>query len=173
MRTRIAFVAAFVSVLCGCLPAHFDFGMDFRIRGDVFDEATREPLEGVKVVFTHTGYVCEPADVQREEEIGESNSAGHIDIQYEYGTGRTVSPLRLFLEPLTFDISLSKEGYREERFALVARAMVRPEARVVNVVGTFNVNLNRVYLEPTTPVDSAKVVARMAGQLLLLRFALP
>lgn len=139
-KAAIALVLLAV-VLGGCIAV--DAMTQFRVTGEVFDELTDAPLEGVTVVFIDTS----PGPDGVPLDMGESDDAGHIDVTLDYGWGGLVTLPEFLLgigraaPPTNIDIELSKDGYVTETLPLeVTREDVQEDS--------VDLAIGEVYLTP-------------------------
>ncbi|HIJ66303.1 MAG TPA: hypothetical protein HPP77_10175 [Candidatus Hydrogenedentes bacterium] len=168
MRARSVFITAiFPLVLGGCLVAA-DGMIEFRATGEVFDERTGTPLEGVKVVLNDTSA---NSDGYLPFEMGESDASGQIDVSLEYWFGGLMTPVEFFLgigrgaSPDSVDIELSKDGYESKVLRFTG---LNPSN------GVCDIDLGTVDLAPVSEKSCLLEVSRKAvAPLLLLQFALP
>ena len=119
---------------------HVDTVTYFSFQGNVYDEQTKNPLSKVQVVFVDTGFDSVRSQRDFSKEVGKSDHLGKIDLTLGYWWGTEIGPFAKRPRK-TFEVLLSKEGYRSERFSFKADDLPKKEE-------WLQVFLDEIYLEP-------------------------
>ena len=140
MNLTIFLLMILLTLSVGCMLRHVDSITQFLITGEVLDKNTNKPIDKVKVVFIDTGFDSVRSKQLIPKKIGESDNDGQITLTFDYWWGVDEG---LFKEKAqrTFDIVLSRDRYREERFNFRATDLPSEGKKL-------KVFLNKVYLKP-------------------------
>jgi hypothetical protein len=112
----------------------------FLITGEVLDKNTNKPLDKVEVIFIDTGFDLVRSKQLILKKIGESDNTGLITLTFDYWWGVDEGLFKKKAQR-TFDIVLSRDRYRKERFNFRA-------ANLPSEGNKLKVFLNKVYLKP-------------------------
>ncbi len=143
LRTEIrnSLFFALIAVLgIGCVTFLL-YRSSFQFHGVVFDQATHAPIYDARIYFVDTGLDDDRSRERVPKWIGRSDGDGQIKTKFDYGY--CIREGLFFPEPGdSFDIVVSKDGYRSERFSFRLRDLPRDEDFVNQVA------LGEVFLEP-------------------------
>ena len=140
MKIKII-VFSLVILISGCSGMIWDTATYFVIKGEAFDESTKYSLNRVKVIFIDTGFDQGRSEIPNSKEIGESDEYGKINIEFGYlWGGQDITWFLKYKPKMTYDIILTKKGYKSKRFNFEAQNKARG--------GKANAFLGKVFLDP-------------------------